>query len=158
MQGSLSTTAELPVAKCNIARYSHAGGLLAAAGGSNTIFVYPTYYGHEGAAGRASGSRAPARSHNAAAAAGSGEGGAVLEAVVVLKGHVSSVTDLVGPGCLFLHAVQYGIITAAQAVIIILHAHLTCPHVNMSITRVVAHKFTLWHCLLVFGHGWTFWQ
>lgn len=100
VQGALSTTTELPVAKCNIARYSHAGGLLAAAGGSNTIFVYPAYYGHEGAAGRASSSRAPARSHSAAAAAGSGEGGAVLEAVVVLKGHVSSVTDLVGLGCL----------------------------------------------------------
>ena len=98
MQGLLSTVAELPVAKCNVARYSHAGGLLAAAGGSNTIYVYPAYYGHEGAAGRASSSRGTAHSHSSTAAAGRGEGGALLEAVAVLKGHVSSVTDLVFTG------------------------------------------------------------
>jgi WD40 repeat protein len=93
----MSPVAELPVVKCSITRYSHAGGLLAAAGSSNTIFVYPAYYGHEGAAGRAS-SRPAGQSRSAAVAAGSGEGGAVLEAVAVLKGHVSSVTDLVFTG------------------------------------------------------------
>lgn len=90
--------AELPVAKCNLVRYSHTGGLLAAAGSSNIISVYPAYYGHEGAAGRARSSRLPGHSHAAAAAAGSSDGGAVLEAVAVLKGHVSSVTDLVFTG------------------------------------------------------------
>jgi hypothetical protein len=90
--------AELPVAKCNVVRYSHTGGLLAAAGSSNTISVYPAYYGHEGSAGRARSSRLPGHSHAAAAAAGSSGGSAVLEAVAVLKGHVSSVTDLVFTG------------------------------------------------------------
>lgn len=100
LQGSLSPVAELPVAKCNVVRYSHTGGLLAAAGGNNTISIYPAYYGHEGAAGRARSSRLPGHSHAAAAVAvaGSSDGGAVMEAVAVLKGHVSSVTDLVFTG------------------------------------------------------------
>jgi WD40 repeat protein len=88
--------ADLPVAKCNVARYSHTGGLLAAAGSSNTIYVYPAYYGHEGAAGRASSTRPAAHTHTHSAEAAAG--GAVLEAVAVLKGHVSSVTDVVFTG------------------------------------------------------------
>lgn len=86
LQGALSPVAELPVFKCNVTRYSHSGGLLAAAGGSNTIFVYPAYYGHEGAAGRASSNRPASQNRSAAAAAGSGDGSAVLEPVAVLKG------------------------------------------------------------------------
>lgn len=93
-QGNLSPMADLPVAKCNVARYSHTGGLLAAAGSSNTIYVYPAYYGHEGAAGRASSTRPAAHTRSLEAAAS----GAVLEAVAVLKGHVSSVTDVVFTG------------------------------------------------------------
>lgn len=93
-QGDLSPMADVPITKCNVARYSHTGGLLAAAGSSNTIYVYPAYYGHEGAAGRASSTRPAAHTRSAEAAAG----GAVLEAVAVLKGHVSSVTDLVFTG------------------------------------------------------------
>lgn len=98
LKGSLSPMAELPVVKCNVSRYSHTGGLLAAAGSSNTIYVYPAYYGYEGAAGRPSNisTRAPGHSHSAAV--GGGDGSAVLEAVVVLKGHVSTVTDLVFSG------------------------------------------------------------
>lgn len=100
LKGSLSPMAELPVAKCNVVRYGHTGGLLAAAGGSNTIYVYPACYGYEGAAGRASSisTRVPGHSHSAAVGAGSTDGSAVLEAVVVLKGHVSTVTDLVFTG------------------------------------------------------------
>lgn len=98
MQGAMSPVAELPVFKCSITRYSHTGGLLAAAGSNNTILVYPAYYGHEGAAGRASSSRPAGQRRSAAVAAGSGEGGAVLEVVAVLKGHVSSVTDVVFTG------------------------------------------------------------
>lgn len=85
-QGALSPVAELPAFKCNVTCYSHSGGLLAAAGGSNTIFVYPAYYGHEGAAGRASSNRPAAQNRSVAAAAGSGNGSAVLEPVAVLKG------------------------------------------------------------------------
>lgn len=101
VQDALSPVAELPVIKCNVARYSHTGGLLAAAGGNNTITVFPAWYGHEGAAGRAFPSCRQAshtRAHSAAAGGGSGDASAVLEAVAVLKGHVSSVTDLVFTG------------------------------------------------------------
>lgn len=108
--------ADLPVAKCAVARYSHGGAMLAAVGRSNAIVVYPAYYGGgAGASGgspptggsnshyaqrSASGSRGPGVSAAAAAAAaGIGTDGAcVMRPLCVLKAHVSTVTDLAFSG------------------------------------------------------------
>lgn len=100
-QGALSPVAELPMVCCSVVRYSHSGGLIAAVGRNNAICIYPAYYGQQSAStaryGAAQHHAAPGRGPavSAAAAAGFGvDAVAALVPVVVLKGHVSAVTDV----------------------------------------------------------------
>ncbi|KAF6260716.1 hypothetical protein COO60DRAFT_1637364 [Scenedesmus sp. NREL 46B-D3] len=120
LRRELLPVAHLPVAKCSVARYSHGGALLAAVGRTNAIVVYPAYYGSGAGAsgaiaqnggssshytqrssagdnGRGSGGYASAAA--AAAASGIGmDGACVMRPLLVLKAHVSTVTDLVFSG------------------------------------------------------------
>jgi hypothetical protein len=120
MQRELLPVADLPVAKCSVARYSYGGALLAAVGRTNAIVVYPAYYGSgagasgttapvggssshytqrssAGDSGRGSGGYSSAAA--AAAASGIGTDGAcVMRPLFVLKAHVSTVTDLAFSG------------------------------------------------------------
>uniref|UniRef100_A0A383W626 Uncharacterized protein n=1 Tax=Tetradesmus obliquus TaxID=3088 RepID=A0A383W626_TETOB len=120
LRRELLPVADLPVAKCSVARYSHGGALLAAVGRTNAIVIYPAYYGAGGGASGASPPTGGSSSHYAqrssagdsgrgsggyfsaaAAAAASGigtDGACVMRPLFVLKAHVSSVTDLVFSG------------------------------------------------------------
>jgi WD40 repeat protein len=102
VQGVLSPVAELPVARCSLARYSHGGGLLAAVGRNNAITLFPSFYGDGPACSSpaASSSNKAASSRHGAAQHASGarshlRSTGVLAPAAVLKGHVSSVTDMV---------------------------------------------------------------
>ncbi|WIA33170.1 hypothetical protein OEZ86_006317 [Tetradesmus obliquus] len=120
LRRELLPVADLPVAKCSVARYSHGGALLAAVGRTNAIVIYPAYYGAGGGASGASPPTGGSSSHYAqrssagdsgrgsggyssaaAAAAASGigtDGACVMRPLFVLKAHVSTVTDLVFSG------------------------------------------------------------
>jgi WD40 repeat protein len=119
-QRELLPVADLPVAKCSVARYSHGGALLAAVGLTHAVVIYPAYYGSGGGASGATPSVGGSSSHYAqrssagdsgrgsggyssaaAAAAASGigtDGACVIRPLLVLKAHVSTVTDLVFSG------------------------------------------------------------
>jgi WD40 repeat protein len=112
LRDSLSRVAQLPVARCSIARYSHGGGMLAAVGRNNTIAVFSVFYGQCGATAAAaagaaacglgasskqprgaSGSQPPCVPPlGAARACAAFSGGSSLAPVALLKGHISSVT------------------------------------------------------------------
>ncbi|KAF8067333.1 CFAP57 [Scenedesmus sp. PABB004] len=100
----LAPLAELPVAKCGVACYSHGGALLAAAGRSNAIVLYPAYYGAgAGANGHDPSAAAGAAAHYAQGStsgggARGGDGPAALRPLAVLKAHVSTVTGLAFSG------------------------------------------------------------